>query len=155
MIKIQSLLNPSASSNSFRITTSISPPPTPAYTVQDSSASSTPVPQTPSTPPPNAKRQKLTKDAPVFVKGQVKGTVGYPPHECTEIHDNLSPSERASLVEQHQRFQIYPCGRGQAGCIGDYVRHIPYSSEKKTFFANTGRDAFDGKSASYIYFQRC
>lgn len=154
MFRIQSLLNPAAPGDGYQSTTSLSPPPTPAYTVKTCSTASTPVPQTPSTPGADIKRQKLTKDAPVFSKGQVKGIVNFPPHESIGKNDGLSSSERQSLIEQHQRFKIYPSGRDDEGRIGDYVRHIPYSSEKKKFFASTGRDAFDGKSRLSYRHQR-
>ena len=144
MLKIHSLLNPSATEHNGPQSASVSPPPTPAYT-QASSAASTPRPQTPSTPSP-AKRQKLVKDAAIFVRGTPKEPVIYVPYECAEKTVCLSSQQKEELVAQHERFQIYPSGRGDQGFIADYPRHIPYSSEKKAFFGKTSRDAFEGKN---------
>lgn len=68
----------------------------------------------------------------MFVKGKAKGDVRYPPHETVDDPE---------LVAEQRRHQIYPMGQ-----IKDYPRHIPYNSEKKSFLAKTGREAFEGKS---------
>jgi hypothetical protein len=94
----------------------------------------TSVPQTPlqrvTHPSPKSRGHKLPKDAPIFRKGEPKGTVQFPPHEAGEDEE---------LKEQHRLFRVYPRGE-----IADYCHHIPYSSDKKTFLSKTGRDAFEG-----------
>lgn len=144
MLKIQSLLNPSTQDNLYHQSKRIaSPPPTPAYTVNTASPAASPRAEPTTTPSPS-KRQKLVKDAAVFVRGNVKGAVNYPPFECTEDAICLSEAQKDELATQHQCFEVFPSGHGNQGHIGDYVRHIPYSSEKKSFFGKTGREAFDG-----------
>ncbi|KAF2773465.1 hypothetical protein EJ03DRAFT_254542, partial [Teratosphaeria nubilosa] len=118
-----------------------SPPPTPAVT-QFASALSTPAPRTPFTASPG--RQKLVKDNAIFVHGVPKEPVKYLPFECTEDSVCLSDREKGELSIQHERFAIFPSGRGDQGFISDYQRHIPYASEKKTFYGKTNRDAFEG-----------
>lgn len=76
-------------------------------------------------------RQKLTKDAPVFTKGKIRGELRYPPCEMRD----------EALTRLHQHFQIHPMGR-----IADYPRHIPYNSDKKSFQERTGRESFEGRS---------
>jgi hypothetical protein len=78
---------------------------------------------------PRLKKSKMPKDAPVFIKGEVRGEVRYPP--CEE-RDEM-------LAEQHRMFNIHPMGY-----ISEYPRHIPYSSEKKTLMDKTGRESFEG-----------
>jgi hypothetical protein len=84
-----------------------------------------------SSPDPPPKRQKLTKDAPIFNRSKPKGEVRYPPHEAGDDEE---------LASEQKRFQVYPMGH-----IGEFARHIPYNSEKKSFLAKTGREAFEGK----------
>lgn len=142
MLKIHSLLNPSASEHNRLPKASTSPPLTPAYT-HASTPASTPQPQTPVTPSAT-KRPKLVKDAAVFVRGTPKEPINYPPYECTEDAICLSPQQQEELAKQHELFKIFPNGCGEDGLISDYQRHIPYSSEKKSFFGKTNRDAFEG-----------
>ena len=143
MLKIHALLNPSATTErSHGREMSVSPPPTPAYT-QASSTTSTPQPPTPTTPS-STKRQKLVKDAAIFVRGIARQPVHYVPYECTEDAICLSSEQQQELARQHERFQVFPNAHGNAGFIADYQRHIPYSSDKKTFFGKTNRDAFEG-----------
>lgn len=146
MLKIHALLNPSTSDYRYDRPRSASPPPTPAYTANGSTPASTPRPETPPTPSPT-KRQKLIKDAAVFLRGSVKAPINYPPFECNEDSLCLNAEQRAELAQQHRRFQVFPSGHGDAGLISEFVRHIPYSSGKKNFLNKTGRDAFDGKQA--------
>lgn len=141
MLKINALLNPSSSDLNVKQEVNHSPPLTPAYT-QASSASSTPIPQTPVTPSP--KRPKLVKDAAIFVRGTPKQPVNFAAFECTETSVCLSTHQQEELAKQHDRFRIFPNGRGDSGLIMDYQRHIPYSSEKKSFYGKTSRDAFEG-----------
>jgi hypothetical protein len=82
-----------------------------------------------STPPPSRKKQKLSKDAAVFTRGSIRGECRYPP--C-EYQDEV-------LAAHHQQFEIHPIGR-----IGEYPRHIPYNSEKKSYLERTGRESFEG-----------
>ncbi|GAB7354986.1 hypothetical protein MBLNU459_g5598t1 [Dothideomycetes sp. NU459] len=144
MMKIQSLLNCPPSPEIPPPCSSLSPPPTPAYSNHASSIASTPPPNTPmSTSTPTTRlRQKMAKDAAIFHKNPVKGDVNYAPYECLEKDLTLTNAQRQDLREQHRRFCIYPSG-GEEGLIGDYVRHVPYSSDKKTFSGKTGRDAFE------------
>ena len=79
---------------------------------------------------PPSKRQRLAKDAAIFTKGKPRGLVRFPPFEAGE--DKI-------LSAQYSSFQIHPMGN-----IGDYCRHIPYNSEKKSFLTKTGRDCFEG-----------
>ncbi|KAK5125990.1 hypothetical protein LTR85_011345 [Meristemomyces frigidus] len=141
MLKIHSLLNPSAVEYNRLREPSVSPPPTPAYT-QASSANSTPRPQTPFTPSPT-KRPKLVKDAAIFVRGIAKQPVNYVPLECSEDAICLSSEQQQELARQHEQFEVFPNGRGSDGFIADYQRHIPYSSDKNAFFGKTNRDAFE------------
>ena len=81
------------------------------------------------------KKQKMSKDAAIFLKGKVQGEVRYPP--C-EVQD-----ERAAA--EHRKFRIYPMGQ-----ISQYHRHIPYNSDKKSFLEKTGRGAFEGNSSPHL-----
>lgn len=87
----------------------------------------------------------MAKDAAILQRGPVKEPVNYAPYECNENNGILSKAERKELIEQHKRFKIFPSG-GEEGQIYDYVRHIPYNSEKKTFFGKTGREGFERES---------
>lgn len=80
------------------------------------------------------KKQKLkeAKDAPKFEKGNPKGEVLFPPYE--------TDGKDGELERQLRRFDIYP----RAG-IDAYPRHIPYTSDKKSFLARTGKVGFEGK----------
>jgi hypothetical protein len=79
------------------------------------------------------KKPKMTKDAPVFEKGDVRGELRYPPCEKRD----------EELARLHREFQIHPMGQ-----ISHYPRHIPYNSEKKSFLEKTGRESFEGKNDS-------
>ncbi|KAK0924013.1 hypothetical protein LTR57_006389 [Friedmanniomyces endolithicus] len=136
MLKIQSLLNPSERSRMRGA--SISPPPTPASTQVSSTASTPVLPASPS-----LKRKKLVKDAAIFVRGNAKEPVKYPPYECTDDSICLSDHAMEDLAQEQERFGVFPCGRGDEGLIAHYQRHIPYSSEKKMFHGKTNRDAFE------------
>ena len=76
------------------------------------------------------KKVKLTKDAPVFSPGPVRGECRFPPDEYQD----------QELERHHQQFNMSPFGE-----IADYPRHIPYNSEKKTFLEKTAREALEGK----------
>ncbi|KAH9845691.1 APSES transcription factor Xbp1 like protein [Teratosphaeria destructans] len=140
MLKIDSLLNPPMAAHNSAYHPADSPPPTPAF-AQSASALSTPASRTAFTPSPG--RQKLVKDNAIFVRGVPKEPVKYLPFECTEDSVCLSDREKDELSVQHERFAIFPSGRGDQGFISDYQRHIPYASEKKTFYGKTNRDAFE------------
>lgn len=75
------------------------------------------------------KKQKLCKDAAVFVKGSIHGDCRYPAYE----------DEDETLAVHHQQHEIHPLGR-----IMEYPRHVPYNSEKKSFLEKTQRDGFEG-----------
>jgi len=143
MIKIDSLLNPSASVYSRLRQASVSPPPTPAYTTGASSTTSTPQPQTPTTSS-SVLHQKLIKDGAVFLPGTPKEPVNYPPYESTDPALCLSPADRAELARQHVRFEVYPRGEHEQDLIANYQRHIPYTSERTKFTSKTNLDAFEG-----------
>ena len=89
---------------------------------------------TPALASTRAKASKMPKDAPNFRKGATRGEVKFPPYDA---------GDNAELAAEHQRLQIYPSG--VAGSIVDFRHRIPYSSDKKTFLAKTGREAFEGK----------
>jgi hypothetical protein len=74
------------------------------------------------------KKQKLCKDAAVFVKGNLHGECRYPVYE-----------EAIEILPEHHQHHIHPLGR-----IMDYPRHVPYNSEKKSFLEKTQRDGFEG-----------
>ena len=140
MLKIHSLLNPEDSCAST--VTDDSPLLTPNLTAN----ASAPAPLTRSATPleaPPAKKQKLAKDAPVFTQGTPQKPVNYEPFETSEDAVTLTTAQQQELRYQHERFGIWP--NGNDGLIRDYVKHIPYQSEKKGFFAQTGRDAFEGE----------
>lgn len=85
----------------------------------------------PSSEPP--RRIKVAKDGAVFRPGPIQGELRYPPHE-----------ERTPLLEEeHRKADLKPFGN-----IADYPRHIPYQSDKKSFYGKTGRDSFHGKYIS-------
>ena len=86
---------------------------------------------------PPYKKQKMSKDAAVFVRGAVHGRVRFPPWE---EYDRKFSTEL-------QRYSVYPLGR-----ITEYPRHIPYNSDKKSFLEKTGRGAFEGLLFSLALF---
>ncbi|KAI5249003.1 hypothetical protein E4T43_01114 [Aureobasidium subglaciale] len=143
MIRISSLLNAPPSPGILPPFSSLSPPLTPAPTSQASSITSSPPPQVArSGGASSSLRQKIAKDAPVFNRNPARGEVNYAPFEVSDICALLSKRERQELAEQHRRFNIFPSGSDQ-GLIRDFVRHIPYNSEKKAFSDKTGREAFE------------
>jgi hypothetical protein len=81
--------------------------------------------------PSKARSHKLPKDAPIFRKAPTNGMVRFPPYEAGD--DKL-------LADQYRKFQLFPMGE-----IADHCNRIPYSSDKKKFTANTGRESFEGK----------
>lgn len=146
MIKIPSLLNAPPSSNILPSFSSFGRPATRASAGQVSSSTSTPAAQSTSTTTASTTpRQKMDKTAAVFQKGAPKETVHFPPFECTENNGLLTRAQRKELQDQHKKFKIFPSG-GEEGLIQDYVRHVPYTSDKKTFRDKTGRQGFDGES---------
>ncbi|KAI9890603.1 MAG: hypothetical protein M1814_003801 [Vezdaea aestivalis] len=79
---------------------------------------------------------KLPKDAPLFTTTPTptRGPIRYPPHE------QFGPSPLPpDLLTQLERFSIFPLG----SIATHGVRHIPYASDKKTFFDRTGREGFE------------
>ncbi|KAH8689413.1 transcription regulator HTH, apses-type DNA-binding domain-containing protein, partial [Talaromyces proteolyticus] len=113
MASIESLLNPLPATEFFRQ----------RYTT----ASSSPRPK--NFPLERMKRPRIPKDAPIFTPGKTRGELRYPPHEDDQDEE---------LVKEHKRFEIHPMGH-----VAEYPRHIPYSSEKKTFLERTGRESFE------------
>lgn len=111
MIKIESLLNPLSEASLGRH----SPPPSPHLS--------------------DPHRSKVSKTAAVFVKGEPKGEVRYPPHEVDDDDE---------LVKELIKYRITPSPLRD---IKKYPRHIPYNSDKKSFLTRTGREAFEGRSS--------
>lgn len=140
MLKIHSLLNPMAD-NSALLAASGSRSAVPAHIPHRSTPAETPRADTPTQSP--AKRQKLVKDAAVFIRGTATGPVNYPPYECSESSLQIPSELSQKIAHYHKLYNIYPSALGDEK-ISDFARHIPYSSEKKTFLNKTGRDAFDG-----------
>ena len=93
-------------------------------TAVTSRQSPTPVPKTAS-----KTKAKESKDAAKFERGNTTCAVNYPPFEIVDVHQK-------QLLDS---FDIYP-----KTDIGGYPRHIPYTSEKKEFQIQTGRDSFEG-----------
>jgi hypothetical protein len=75
----------------------------------------------------------MTKDGAIFIKGKIKGEVNFPPFEGLD----------EETVCEVEKFQVHPLGK-----ITEYSRHIPYSSEKKSFLEKTGRESFEGKKSA-------
>lgn len=80
-------------------------------------------------PNSSRKKAKLTKDAPVFQHGPIRGECRFPPDEY----------QNEELAAYHQQFDVSPFGE-----IADYPRHIPYNSEKKAFLERTNREYLEG-----------
>lgn len=150
MLNIQALLNPSVSNNSELrgITGSATPPPTPAST-PTSTFFATSQPAAPIATS-SSKHQKQAKDAAVVNRKDVRGIVNYPPFECREDAVCLSSIQQQELDRQHKLFQVFPYSENEQDLIADYTRHIPYSSERKSFGGKTGRDGFDGKGEQFM-----
>lgn len=88
----------------------------------------------PTTPAVLLRRQRVPKDAPIFLEGnKVVGMVNFSPHET---------GQDRNLIAQHRRFQVFPLGE----IYKKGIRHIPYNSDKKDFMEKTGRDAFESKA---------
>lgn len=145
MLKIQSLLNPMADGNVPRLAPSTRAAARP-YTPQSSTPTVNSRPNTPNAYP--AKRQKLVKDAAVFIRGPITGPNDYPPYECSDTSPYLCMEQSTELARKHRLYRIHPNALVEDK-IADFVRHIPYSSEKKSLFSKTGRDAFHGKLLGY------
>ena len=83
------------------------------------------------------KKAKLTKDAPVFSPGPIRGECRFPPDEFQD----------EKLAAYHQQFEVSPFGE-----IADYPRNIPYNSEKKSFLEKTHREYLEGHREHLISF---
>lgn len=144
MMKIKSLLNEDQSPNSIRrsMLTSCNPPAN--STRSQGPAAFSLSPRAPATPSSGTNvRQKPAKDAAIFQKGLAKEAI-YEPYECDSPDRDgvLSTVELQELREKQKQFKIFPAG-GDDGKIRDFVRRIPYSSDKKTFHGKTGRAGFE------------
>ena len=115
MAAIRSLLNPMPESETrtFQL-------PSPSPSTHNAELTSATYPR---------KKQKLCKDAAVFVKGTIHGECRYPAYED---HDDI-------FAVHHQEHHIHPLGR-----IMEYPRTVPYNSEKKSFLEKTQREGFEG-----------
>ncbi len=78
---------------------------------------------------PSAVDVKMSNRSAVFVKSTSNGKVKYNPCEFQD----------EKIAAEHHKFQMMPLDR-----ISEQPRHIPYSSDKKSFQQKTGRDAIDG-----------
>lgn len=85
----------------------------------------------PSTPALPTKKLKGSKDGASFIENAPQGEVRYLPFE----------DQPGELASKHKAFKLYPMGS-----ITKYCRHIPYTSEKKSFMRKTGRKSFEGKT---------
>ena len=85
----------------------------------------------PSTPPLPTRKLKGAKDGASFIESVPKGEVRYPPCE----------DQPGDLASKHHMFKLRPFGS-----IMQFSRHIPYTSEKKSFMGKTGRQSFEGKT---------
>lgn len=151
MLKIQSLLNPVSDTSALFASSGTRVPPRPTYPPYISTPAETPRPETaPPSPPKRQKmaKDKLIKDGAVFTRGPRIEPVNYEPYECSLTNDHLTSEQSQELNRQHRRYQLYPSALDNDK-ISDYTRHIPYSSEKKTFLHKTGRDAFEGMLPTY------
>lgn len=154
MMNINSLLNPPPSPNRLPPCSSFNPTPSPSHHSEAYTA-----PTTPSTrillSPMASPRPRLPKDAAIFTLSATNGQVNYAPYECTERHAVLSPDERHELKQQHRRFRLFPSG-GEERLIGEYVRRVPYNSDKKGFsFGKTGREGFERKYFPFSHIVPC
>jgi len=142
MLKINNILNPvAADDDASRAAT---PADTAAYTATPTSATTpTPCPDTPLTPA-STKQQKNGKDNGVVPSARPKSPVNYRAHELSSYTHYYDSEFRNELAAQHKAFRICTAGNGGHGLIGDFPKHVPYSSEKKGFYSKTGRDAFEG-----------
>jgi hypothetical protein len=86
---------------------------------------------------PSSKKQKMRKDAPIIRKAQTKGVIQFPAHEA---------GGDETLAIQYEHFQITPRGN-----IAEHCHKYPYSSDKKEFQENTGRDGFEGEIYGALY----
>ena len=147
MLNIQDLLNPSVTNSpgTGNITNSATPPATPASTAASSHSTASRL-GTPATTA-STKYQNHTKGLGIATYGEVKGRVNYAPYALDEYDVSLTPDQRHELSRQHKLFLVLPVSEDEEDSIGHPTRHIPYSSDKKTFGGKTGRDGFDGKSS--------
>ena len=117
MVSVASLLNPL---------------PPPLIKEPNSVSSGTYTPR--SSPSPAASRTKLdmekSKSASTFFKCKGNAKANFKPCEF----------EDEGISAEHSRFHMSPLRQ-----IRENPRHIPYSSDKKSFQQKTGRDAIDGK----------
>ncbi|KAL9109717.1 MAG: hypothetical protein Q9227_005586 [Pyrenula ochraceoflavens] len=79
-------------------------------------------------PPPPRKKAKISKDAAIFARGNIRGECRFPP--C-EYQDKI-------IAAEHRKYRIHPIGH-----IAEFPRHIPYNSEKRSFLEATGRESFE------------
>ena len=140
MLRINNLLNPINTNNQIDGCSSLRS--TPAYTVNDSTSTPTPSPDTPLTPA-STERQKTGKGKAVNRRATPKGVVRYRPYECNSNVVCADAILRKEIIDQHRKFQVSIEGDG---LISDFPKHIPYASDKKAFHDKTGRDAFECSS---------
>ena len=91
-----------------------------------------------------------------FEPGTPRQPVNYAPWEVTEQHTVLTKDERHELRHMHEVFQISvfpPPPEGASTLIGDYVKFVPYNSEKRSF-RKLGRAGFDCESFKHAHVRR-
>lgn len=81
--------------------------------------------------PPTGKTKSTAKDAAKLERSTVSGDVNFPAFVIQNKH----------VQQELQKFDVYP-----SEDIMEYPKHIPYTSEKKGFQLQTGRDSFERKS---------
>lgn len=144
MLNIQALLNPFVSSglevrsNAGSASPSRSQTSTPTTTSFVTSRPTTPATTTSS-------KQKQIDGPPARTNRDTGGSgVNYPPFERVENVLDLSPTQQQELRGQHKLFQVLPYSEKEEDLIAGFTRHIPYSSDKKSFGGKTGKNGFNG-----------
>lgn len=146
MLNIQALLNPFVSNGAEVRSNMGSPstPPTPASTPTSTSF----VTSRHTTPVTTAsqKQQNIGRAPAAFKPNKDGSGVNYPPFERVEDARCLSVTQQQELARQHKAFQVLSYSENEQNLISAYTRHIPYSSDKKSFGGKTGKNGFNGTS---------
>ncbi len=134
-MKIQSLLNPvlSGEDPSTSDTDEASRPSTPSYSTR-------PTPFSITSESPAAKHHARIQDD-VHPREKIR----FPPFELHQRAACLSADEQSELRRQYKLFNVQPIGKSADDLIAATCRHIPYSSDKKSFFSKSGKEGFNGK----------
>ena len=142
MLRINYLLNPVATDEDE--SRPATPDNTAAYTPTPTfAATPTPGPDTPLTPA-STKQQKNGKDSGVVSSGPPREPVNFRPYESNSNMHYYDAESRNEMAAQHRAFRMCTAGSGGRGLIAEFPKSVPYASEKKGFFAKTGRKQFEG-----------